>query len=696
MKNTRKDFQKFKARSRLSEKQRAKRELLRAVEETNVAYGGARISASFDRGGRGRGSAERECIGKFCETSYGYGFVTPEDGGRDIFIPEGRSFCALDGDRVKISYRTYRTGLGEERTEGRVISVEEPYLERIIGTVRSDYYRHGRRLIRKLYLSPDNSRCHKEFFILGDPEVCEGDKALGKIVRHKSGYFECEIESSFGNSLSKEANYSAILAEYGIESSFTDIEIEEARVAASEKLTDEGRLNLTGEVIFTIDSESAKDLDDAVSLKKEGEGYALGVHIADVSHYVKEKTALDRLAMRRGNSVYFTDKVVPMLPESLSAGACSLLPGEDKYALSAIISLSKNGEIKGVTLEKTVIRSRVKGIYSEINEIFARTAPEALLKKYEECLPTLELMYSLYKILAKRSEARGALELDSDEAEIILDEQGAPVDVIRRVRGDGERLIEQFMLTANEAVATLMRREGIPCIFRTHAKPPEDKLSDFITYAHNLGFDTSYISADKSSGKDLSRLLCEAKERGISEAVSYSLLRAMAKAEYSDIPTGHFGLGIDNYCHFTSPIRRLSDLVTHRIITKALIEGKAAEKYRGAAKRAAAAANEGEARAVGAERRIDSLYKTIYMSQRLGERFVGRVSSVTSFGLFVTLQNTCEGLIPISELGGVYVFDEKNLTIRGGKDIFRVGDELTVSPVEADITRGKIRFELIR
>ena len=250
------------------------------------------------------------------------------------------------------------------------------------------------------------------------------------------------------------------------------------------------------------------------------------------------------------------------------------------------------------------------------------------------------------------------------------------------------------MLTANEAVATLLRKREIPCVYRNHPRPPEEKLTDFLTYAHNLGFDTGYISKEKFSSGDLAKLIDAATERGISAPVSYSLLRAMAKAEYSDVPGGHFGLAIENYCHFTSPIRRLSDLVTHRIITRVLIEGKSPDKFRGAAKRGAAAANEGELRAVGAERRIENLYKVIFMSDRIGEAFDGMVSSVTSFGLFVTLDNTCEGLIPISELGSFSVFDEKNLAIRADGCLYKVGDKLKITVAEADITRGKLRFDL--
>ena len=334
-------------------------------------------------------------------------------------------------------------------------------------------------------------------------------------------------------------------------------------------ITDEGRVNHTRDVIFTIDGIGAKDLDDAVSLKKlRGGLWQLGVHIADVSHYVRERTHLDRAAMARGTSVYFTDKVVPMLPPALSNGACSLNPGEDKYAISAIINLSSNGEILSTKLEPSVIRSRVRGVYSEVNEIFEGSASSETLKKYKEVLPTLVRMKELYLILRHKSERRGALELDRAEAEIILSDNGVPTDIIKRERRDAERLIEQFMLCANEAVAGLLFEKQIPCVYRVHEAPPPEKLAEFITYAHNLGFDTSAISKEKSSPADFSALISRARERDIAAPVSYSMLRAMSKAKYSELKASHFGLGIDCYAHFTSPIRRLSDLATHRIIHK--------------------------------------------------------------------------------------------------------------------------------
>ena len=303
-------------------------------------------------------------------------------------------------------------------------------------------------------------------------------------------------------------------------------------------------------------------------------------------------------------------------------------------------------------------------------------------------------MRELYLVLKNKSEARGALELETSEAEILLSPDGTPCDIIKRDRGDAEKLIEQFMLCANEAVASLLTDMKIPVVYRVHEPPPAEKLSELITFLHNLGFDTSMISKEKASPADFSSVLSNAAERGILSHVSYSMLRSMSKAKYSDVLGGHFGLGIERYCHFTSPIRRLSDLATHRIIHKVLIDGKRPELYSGYARRAAAAATEAELRALSAERRIENLYKVIYMEKFIGESFDAMISSVTSFGFFAELDNTCEGLVPISELPGMFIFDENNLTLRSRDVVYRLGDRVRVRLEEADIIRGKLRFSV--
>ena len=690
-----KDFTKFTKRNthKRRSKEAARRELMKAVRECGVGTDALRIKDSVDSGRSENISAR----GIYSGSKSSFGFVSLEGESEDIFIPGGNTRGAIDGDFVEIVYHKYRNRDGEIKTEGRVTKIVEIGRRTVIGTLSEDIRRHGRRYFRAFYIKPDDTRIALTPYVsdLGGARL--GEKVEALIRRDGTGNPFCDIIRVFGNSESKEANYEAILAECDIITEFTPEELACAESAAAEPLSKNGRDDLTGEAIFTIDGEGAKDLDDAISLRRlAGGGYRLGVHIADVSHYVREKTALDRCVMQRGTSVYFTDKVVPMLPPVLSNGACSLNAGEDKYALSAIISLDTEGNITKLDLKQSVIRSRVRGVYSEVNKLLSGRAEGDIKKKYSAVLPTLNKMYELYEILLNKSKARGAIDFDADEAVILLGEDGAPIAIERRDRGIAERMIEQFMLTANEAVATYLLERNIPCVYRVHEAPPKDNFSDFLNYLESLGFDVRALRKGEPTPKMLLDLLVKADEKGLFDPVSYAMLRSMAKAKYSEVRSAHFGLGIENYCHFTSPIRRLSDLATHRIIKRVLFENKRPEAYASYARRAAVAATEGEIRAVSAERRIEDLYKVIYMSEHVGEVFSAVVSSITSFGMFCTLENTCEGLVPISEMPGMFTFDERNITLRSSTIIYHIADRLFVRLEEANITRGKLRFSVVK
>ena len=678
-------------------KDAAKAELLRALRESGTDVSGVKIRDRVDLGRRGRVSSsphrdESVGTGVYTGSRAGYGFVTLDSG--DIFIPEGKSGGAIDGDLVEIVYHSYEGRFGDEKTEGRVRKIVEYGRKVVVGEVEEIYIRHGRRTYREYVLIVDGGKVHPNPKIVGGEPFAIGDIVEARLNRAPYG-LECTVQRSFGPADTREANYGAILAEAGIITEFTDEELRDAKNAARIPIQDGERERFDSDTVLTIDGAGAKDLDDAVSLRRlRGGGWRLGVHIADVSYYVRERTPLDRCVMARGTSVYFTDKVVPMLPPSFSNGACSLNAGEDKRAVSALIDLDSRGEITSLELIPTVIRSKVRGVYSEVNAIFDGTADSEVREKYKSVTPTLMKMRELYLVLLEKHKARGAVDFDSGEAEIILDEKGDPCEIIPRERGDAERMIEQFMLTANEAVATEMYRRSVPCVYRIHEAPPEDKMEDFVTYVHNLGFDTSYIRRGEVTPAALSGLLSAAGEKGLFEPISYSMLRAMSKAKYSEIKHPHFGLGIDKYCHFTSPIRRLSDLATHRIIRRVLFEGKPPKQYESYARRAAAAATEGELRAINAERRIEDLYKVIYMSRFIGETMEGSVCSVTRYGLFIRLDNTCEGLVPISEMPGEFFYDEGNVSLVSKNKVYRLGERATVVLEECDIGRGKIRFSI--
>ena len=636
--------------------------------------------------------------GIFAGTKTGYGFVTAEGVARDVFIPREKTGGALDGDRVLCRYHTY-TSAGIERTEGEVTRVTEAVRKTVVGTLCEELFGHGKHRSVRYFVEPDDTKLTVLLYLddIGDARLGDKVEALLPPRRPGSYFLVGQYLRSFGAAASREANYAAILSECAIPPEFTREEIDEAERIAKMPLSPEGRVDRRDEVIFTIDGAGAKDLDDAVSLRKKKNGnYLLGVHIADVSTYVRAKGALDACSLSRGTSVYFTDKVVPMLPEALSNGACSLNAGEDKYALSCLMELTPDGAFVHTAIERSIIRSAVRGVYSEVNDLFEKGRNSPFAEKYSRVLPTLRLMHGLYLTLAEKSRRRGALDLEQTEAEILLDAQGNPTDILPRVRGDAEKLIEQFMLAANEAVATLLADKHLPCVYRVHEAPDPDRLADFITFAHNLDLDTTPLTARDPDGRAFSALLDSARERGIGDAVSYTLLRTMAKAHYSEVCHPHFGLGIEKYCHFTSPIRRLSDLATHRAIEAVLLDGEAPQKYYGYVRRAALAASETEVRAMTAERRIDALYKTIYLSKRIGETYPATVSSVTRFGVFAALDNTCEGLIPLTALPGMWTFDEGNLMLRASSgETLRLGDKITVSVDETDITRGKVTFGLV-
>ena len=710
MKNTKKDFSKFTKRNthKRRTKDAAKRELLRAVAETEVAYSGIVLKDTVDYGRRGRSSDKRRkdeitARGIFSGSKSGFGFVTVESGyDKDIFIPEDKTRGALDGDFVQVVYHVFTSHEGIEKTEGRVTEIIEYGREFLIGTLVIERARaYGKKTSKAggvyAFLLPDDPKIALRPRIFDTAGARDGDKVMVRIIRDGVGGYapECTVNTIFGQSDTKEANYGAILADCGIPTEFSPDEIEMAQRMASMPLSDEGRVRFDNTVIFTLDGAGAKDLDDAVSLKRLKDGWQLGVHIADVSTYVPEKSALDRLVMSRGTSVYFTDKVVPMLPECLSNGSCSLNADEEKYALSAIINLDNDGNIIKTKILPSIIKSRLRGVYSEANSILDGSADAEIKRKYKAVTPTLLKMEELYRVLSKRSDERGYIDMSIDEAVILLDTEGHPADILKAERGVAERIIEQFMLTANEAVATLLTEAGIPCVYRVHESPSPDKIEGFVNYLKSLDIKSKALTSDGVSGKDYRAVLLEAEEKGVDGAVSRVMLRSMMKAKYSEIRMPHFGLGIENYCHFTSPIRRLSDLATHRIIHKVLIGGKRPESYASYAKRAARAASETELRALNAERRIENLYKVIYMQDKIGESFDAIVSSITSFGMFCELENTCEGLIPISEMPGLFTFYEKDLSLRHGSLIFRLGDTVRVTLEEADIIRGKLRFSLV-
>lgn len=634
--------------------------------------------------------------GKFLSTSVGGVFfeIKPDEtlGDRKFFIDSDGTRGAMNGDTVTVRATP-------SNNSAYVIEINERAVKTLIGTLYEDgrYY-------PPQYVQPDDTKLRFNVSVTGNEcstKPADGDKVEIRITEYPESMEEDAlgvITAVFGDSCSREANYSAILREHGIVTEFSADALADAAAHEHDLLSSEGRTDIRNETVFTIDGAGAKDLDDAISAKRDGEGYVLGVHIADVSHYVREGTALDKEAMRRGTSVYFSDKVVPMLPVTLSNGICSLNAGVDRYTLSVFIKLDKFGEIKDASLKRTIINSKVRGVYSEINEIIEGTSSKEIEEKYAKVRDTLDVMLEMYAVLKKKSEKRGALDLDSSEAEIILDENGEPTDIIRRERGDGERLIEQFMLCANEAVASWLSANGLPCVYRIHEDPEWDKVSDFIKFAHNLKLRPEYVKKENIRPTYFQKILDKARKEGLSAPVSYMLLRTMKKARYSEVNTGHFGLACARYCHFTSPIRRYPDLSVHRIINYVLdghSVSEAVKKYASFAAVSAKTSSESELSALEAERDIDDLYKTIYMKNHIGQEFDAVISSVTSFGLFCELENTCEGLVPLRTMKHRYYFDPENMTLSSRNTVYRLGDIVRIKVENANVSLRLIDFSLV-
>ncbi len=619
-----------------------------------------------------------------------FGFAVTEDG-TEYFIPGKCMMGAMPRDRVLITDIPSRSG----EPEGEVIDVLSFGSSTLTGVIE---YAEG-----ELWLVPDIAS--KNHMIISRREsvpFSEGDKVMAEIVYRGRRHAEHKVKivSVFGSSELASACAESIITASGIITEFSDESMKEARKISEggvQEYSFNNREDLRDLPIFTIDSSESKDLDDAISLEKTEKGWLLGVHIADVSHYVKGNSALDKEAMSRGTSVYYADKVIPMLPKELSNGICSLNPDENRLTLSSFMELGEDGEMLSYRFCKSVIRSRVKGVYSEINKILSGTANDDIKAKYACVEKEIPLINQLADILIERKKQRHAPELETVESKLIIDSDGVCRGVVPRGRGKSERIIEEFMLCANEAAARLAREKKVPFVYRIHEAPPEEKtaaLCEMLTkinveYPHFKEFKPAHAAA----------ILENAKGTDKYEAVNMMVLRSMAKAKYSEEPLGHFGLVLDDYAHFTSPIRRYSDLAIHRIITDVLAgydEKWLSKRYGGFAVNAAERASATEIRAVSAERSCEDCYKAEYMKQHIGESFTGKISSVAEFGFYVQLKDSVEGLVHIRTLPeGEYDYCEPvALTEKFSGVSYELGDTVQVLCAAVNVSEGNIDFVL--
>lgn len=621
----------------------------------------------------------------------GFGFVRPDEEQADVFIPGRYMLGALPGDRVKIAVRQGKGNL----LEGEVLQILEEKDYRFTGIFRLE---DGLPVVY-----PDTQMKGPIPIAKGQAKGAkEGDKVLAQIVKRGQRHFDhrAAVMEIFGSGQLASVCCEAILADNGIEKEFPPSVLEEAKKVQEKGLSGreiDRRLDLRGEIIFTIDGADTKDIDDAVSLTRMEDGWVLGVHIADVSHYVRPGSALDEEALRRGTSVYYANAVIPMLPKELSNGICSLNPQEDRLAFSALMRLDREGGLQEYAFHKSVIRSRVKGVYSEINRIFEGTADAAIHQKYNGLEPVLSDMKELAGLLAQRRSQRGGLELESSEAKILIGEDGRVQDILPRGSGLAEGLIEEFMLVANEAAASFGIERELPFLFRVHEDPSAEKLEALSELLTVLGLDTSDIKPGVQPSQ-LQKILRSVQGTDMQALVNSQLLRSMAKAQYSEINKGHFGLVLQKYSHFTSPIRRYPDLAIHRIMSeslKGMDKQEAQRRFGRFAKETAIHSSGAEQLAMTVERKCEDCYKAEYMSGHLGESYEGVVSGATARGIFVELPNTVEGMVRLSELSGRFEYDGKMEVkdLDSGRRL-RIGDRVRVKVARADVSSGDVDFVL--
>ena len=620
-----------------------------------------------------------------------YGFATNDDTGEEIFIVGKYLRGAMPGDKVLV-----RTFKGEGNCiEGEVMQITEENFSRFTGQIVNEF--------GVLKIIPDTlSKYAIDFENPEGIELYEGDKVMAEITYRgeKHSQHRCEIVSSFGSSLKASACAMSVLEVNNLTPIFPPEVIYEAKqVSDYSKIKTEApnRLDLRDKIIFTIDGADTKDIDDAISVERNEKGFELGVHIADVSYYVTPKSALDNEAFHRGTSVYYANRVIPMLPKELSNGICSLNPQEDRLAFSALISLDNNGHIIDYKFAKTLIRSRVKGVYAEINRILRGEITDELQEKYAEVMATFPAMTELADVLYKNKENRGAPQLESVESKLIISKEDICVDVVPRTRGRSEEIIEDFMLVANECAARFGIENNLPFVYRIHEYPSDEKIQGLKEGLVKLNI--PYNTNGNLKPQDLKEILEKAKDSSKFMVVNNLVLRSMSKARYSPEPVGHFGLVLDDYAHFTSPIRRYPDLTIHRIMS-AFLDGATAEecntKFQKFVHASADQSTNTELVAMNVERECEDCYKAEYMRSHIGEEYDGIISSATDFGVFVLLDNTCEGLIRIEDLGdGEYYYDGsmslKNMNT--GKE-YTVGDSIRIKVLDANVNSGKIDFQI--
>ncbi|MDO5041192.1 MAG: ribonuclease R [Peptoniphilus sp.] len=618
----------------------------------------------------------------------GFGFLLQE--GEDVFIPEHCMNGALNQDEVIVKISEETSG---QSLEGKVVDVVKRANEKIVGLYQSSK-KFG-------FVIPDESKIAYDIYIAKDDSMGakNGQKVVVSITQwpQKGKKPEGKIIKVLGYQQEKGVDILSIAAQLNIPMDFSEETLSKAKELPQEVSPEEmeGRTDLRDKTVFTIDGADSKDFDDAVSIEVlENGNYLLGVHIADVSHYVKPNDPMDEDAYIRGNSVYLVDKVIPMLPEELSNEICSLNEGVDRLCLSVMMEISQKGRVKSHKIAQTVIRSSKRLVYEHVSDLYEKNIVDDSVKGLEK---DLLLMFELSEKLRKNRMDRGAIDFDFPESYIEVDEEGRPTDVKRAERRSGNKLIEEFMLICNETVAEQFFWMDLPFLYRIHENPDEEKIETLNKIIRHLGFK---LKTQNLSSKDVQELVEEVKGKDEELFVSTLVLRSLKKARYSEINDIHFGLSSKYYTHFTAPIRRYSDLTIHRIIKESLnntLSGKKIGYYERILPEIAKQTSKSERISQEAERRVEDVKFAEYMQGKIGEEFDGIISSITSFGMFVQLKNTIEGLVSYTSMDEYYEFNEDQITAvgRDSKKVYKIGDKVRISVAGADNIKGTIDFELL-
>lgn len=640
------------------------------------------------------GRADKALLCKVVKLGKNFAFVMLEDGTSDIFIPGRFTKGAMPGDDVLVEKFEHPRVEGSD--EGAILAILTEKND-LVGTVR--------RVEGRLRFVPDD--CPAITMPLArdcEGGAKDGDKVAVEILNRGSRQEDHRVGVAmrFGSSDEAKRCAKALLYAKDIRTRFPDKVRDEAKKFEGAEVSEkdcEGRMDLRALPIFTIDSAETKDIDDAISLTRTSDGgFELGVHIADVSNYVKPGSELDNEAFSRATSVYYADQVVPMLPKALSNGICSLNENELRLAFSCLMRLDKEGNLTDYRFVKSIIRSRVKGVYSEINALLAGTADAEIKAKYADVIDQLPAMKELYGHRARLRRERGCMDIESGEVKLILDENGRCIDVKKRTSGESESMIEEFMLLANQCAAHFARVKQIPFVYRVHEEPNAEKLERLHALLQACGIN-DHFAKDVPTPKELSAILEGVRGTPYEQIINTGMLRCMSKALYEEKPKGHYGLVLKDYAHFTSPIRRYPDLAIHRIMTD-LLKGTEKEtmilRYTDFAERASKQSSEREVIAMQIERKAEDCYKAEYARRHLGECYEGTISGVTQRGLFIELDNGVEGFVPASSLtpSGTSLTEGVRLTDPASGKTWSLGDRMMITIVRADVNLGKIDFEV--